>query len=191
MIHDDATPSVRRLVVTTALVLAQLAFSAAPATHGYAGERTPPIVDVASDARSQLWGQLVDRQGVAATATPIVLFKNGRAIARAQTNDEGKFVFGNVRGGVYVVAAPGAGQICRVWAPGTAPPTATPQTLLVAETHITRGQTFCPTSLYEWFEMHPVLGYTLATAAIALPIILITQEDDSADQQNLDQITAS
>jgi hypothetical protein len=134
---------------------------------------------------------LVDQQGAASQATPIVLFKNGRAVARTQTNDRGAFVFGNVRGGVYVVAAPGAGQICRVWAPGTAPPAAAPQTLLVAQTPIARGQIFTPTSLYEWFEMHPVLGYTLATAAIALPIILITQEDEADNLENLDQNPAS
>jgi hypothetical protein len=135
---------------------------------------------------------VVDRQGAPIAALPLVLFQYGRPIARTQTNEGGAFAFGNVRGGVYVVAAPCAGQICRVWSAGTAPPAAAPQTLLVAKAPVTRGQSFSPTSLYEWFEMHPVLGYTLATAAIALPIILITeeQEEDSNDS-NADLAPAS
>jgi hypothetical protein len=50
--------------------------------------------------------------------------------------------------------------------------------LVVTNSEVVRGQTFCPTSLYEWFETHPVLGYTAVTAAIALPIILFNLDDD-------------
>jgi hypothetical protein len=101
-------------------------------------------------------------------------------VAWTKTDERGRFAFGSLPGGLYVLATPHGGQICRVWEPGTAPPAAADDVLLISDTAVVRGQTFCPTSLYEWFETHPLLGYTAVAAAIAVPIILINSDDDSA-----------
>jgi hypothetical protein len=143
-------------------------------------QSAPKVIDVELGQSGSLQGQVATRDGTPAGGTPIVLFRGDVAVARTEADQQGRFAFGNLPGGVYVLAAPSGGHICRVWARGTAPPTATEQVLLVTNTAIVRGQTFCPTSLYEWFETHPVLGYTAVTAAIAIPIILINSDDDSA-----------
>jgi hypothetical protein len=143
-------------------------------------QAAPKVSDVALGPSGELRGQVVTRDGTPAAGTPIMLFRGEQAVARTQADEQGSFAFGHVAGGVYVLAAPSGGQICRAWSPGVAPPAAAPEVLVVTETAIVRGQTFCPTSLYEWFETHPLLGYTAVTAAIAVPIILITQDDDAS-----------
>jgi hypothetical protein len=172
-----------RLLLCFALATAQSALAAAPGRNGgmAAGfQSAPKVIDVALGSAGVLRGQVATREGRPAAGTPIVLFKADKPVARTEADQIGHFEFNNLSGGVYVMATPGGGQLCRAWAPGTAPPAAVPRALLVLDNAVIRGQTFCPTSLYEWFETHPVLGYTAVTAAIALPIILINMDDDSA-----------
>ena len=168
-----------RVLLSLAMVAAQLATAAAPARL-VAAEGAPMVIDIALDHGGVLRGSVADRQGAAAARVPVTLLHNGNVAAQAKTDEQGSFEFDQVRGGVYLITAGEAGQICRAWAPGTAPPAAVTRVLVVADSAVSRGQLFAPTSLYEWFETHPVLGYTLVTAAIALPIILANLDDDDS-----------
>jgi hypothetical protein len=143
-------------------------------------QAAPKVADVALGPSGVLQGQVATRDGTPGAGTPVVLFRGETPVGKTTADEKGRFAFTNLQGGMFVLAAPTGGHICRVWAPGTAPPASASEALLVTETAVIRGQTFCPTSLYEWFETHPVLGYTAVTAAIALPIILINMDDDDS-----------
>lgn len=173
-----------RVLLCVALVASQLATGTCRAGESSAqrNEPRPLVIDVALDANGVLCGQIVTREGQPAKGMPVAVFdarRDGPAVAQGKADDAGWFAIDHFpRGGVFLLATPSGGQLCRVWTQHAAPPSATSQVLVAVDATLVRGQVFCPTSLYEWFETHPVLGYGLATAVIAVPIILLTMDDD-------------
>jgi len=115
------------------LLIPQVALGANPVAGGVA-------IDVALEGGGVLSGTVVNADGVALVGTPVVLLQNGREIASATTDDQGQFKLTGVRGGVYQIATAAGGGIYRLWAPGTAPPSAEQAALVVAGDDVVRGQ---------------------------------------------------
>ena len=103
-------------------------------------EKTHRIVDVALDDQGAFRGHVVDRQGHAISAARVVLMQEDRHIVSTETNADGNFAVVGMRGGVYLVAAANGMAICRVWAPGTAPPPAKQGILIASDDGAVRGQ---------------------------------------------------
>ena len=101
----------------------------------------PTVSDVKLHKDGQLWGQVVNPQGVPLAGETVQVWQNGRQMAESKTNTEGGFVFTQLqRGGVYhLTAAKGHGAY-RVWSAAMAPPTAQEGVLLVAGQETVRGQ---------------------------------------------------
>ena len=110
---------------------------------------------------------------------------------RVLTDRNGRFRVRDLRGGSYAVSVDRSTRVLRVWKAGTAPPNTRPSALVVSNDLVMRGQ--CGTctgggdcgggcvggyGLYDWISDHPVLSYTLLTAAVAVPIIIAADDDD-------------
>jgi len=98
------------------------------------------ITDVGLSSAGRLVGQLVDSQGNPVVDSTIEIAKIGEKPAAAKTNARGYFAVDNLQAGVYVASAPGTATMVRVWAPRTAPPSASDGLLLVQPENTVRAQ---------------------------------------------------
>jgi hypothetical protein len=105
-----------------------------------AADPGPAVVDVALGEGGTFTGQLVDPQGEGQAGVAVRLVQGDREIAVGRTDSRGHFAFRGLRGGTYLVQSDRGHGVCRLWAPGTAPPSATPAVLLVAGGELLRGQ---------------------------------------------------
>jgi hypothetical protein len=100
------------------------------------------VRDIALGAGGVLNGQVLDAHGNACRDVSVRLVKLGSSdgeIARKTTGAEGQFEFAGLAGGIYRVETPGAASVYRVWAPKTAPPSASPAALVVQGNQAVRG----------------------------------------------------
>jgi hypothetical protein len=105
-----------------------------------AGETTQfQALDVALQANGVLVGQLTDSQGQPLANVPVSVVTNGKEIARCQTSPTGVFQAADMHGGVVQIVAANNARVCRLWAPGSAPPAAQQGVLMVAG-DVVRGQ---------------------------------------------------
>jgi hypothetical protein len=145
-----------------------LATAAVPADAPSTG--TPPRIqvvrDVALDDDGSALGTVVDLQGRGMAGESVSVHQHGQLVARTQTNEHGRFRIQGLRGGTYQVAAANDVCVCRFWAPRTAPPSAQPGVLLVADGSLARGQH----PLHELAD--PTLTFFVILAAIAIPIVV-------------------
>ncbi len=114
-----------------------------------------------------LVGQVIDAHGVPQPATPVSVRLVGRELASTVTNRAGWFSVRGLRGGMYEVLAGRAGAAIRVWAPGTAPPTAQRTALIVAGGAV-RGQ-HGPVG---YWLCNPLIVGAIVAAAIAIPVAI-------------------
>jgi hypothetical protein len=141
----------------------------------------PVVRDVALQAGGVLRGQVLNAQGAPAAMTKVVLAQQGQALAEATTDAQGRFSFSGLKGGVYQVATTHGASVYRAWNPGTAPPAAQADALIVNGEAVIRGQ--CqecdPCSsrggLLHFLSNPWVLG-GLAATAIAIPLVVDTHE---------------
>jgi hypothetical protein len=106
-----------------------------------APKHRPMLIDVALDENGTLRGQFLDTNGQP-VANSAVHFHDGKERHGQTTTDaRGNFAFEGLEGGVYAVLNEQAAQIVRVWAPNTAPPSASGGVLLV-EGSAERGNGF-------------------------------------------------
>lgn len=131
---------------------------------------SPPITDIALHDGGALVGQVVDAQNIAKVNVRVSLQDiKGQELASAVTDQQGHFTIPGLKGGVYQVVTSQGRGIYRLWAPGTAPPSAQQGALIVTGGDIIRG--FEP-GAFGSFITHPlVLGAIVATA-IAVPVAL-------------------
>jgi hypothetical protein len=137
----------------------------------------PAVVDVALHEAGKLHGVVVDAQGLPMSGTDVAVVQSGKIVARSVTDASGKFVTGDLRGGVYQIAAGMGVTTVRVWEATTAPPIARPAAMVVGSPAVVRGQRKFGSLV---FSDAIVLGAVVA-AAIAIPIIISNSGDDDPD----------
>jgi carboxypeptidase family protein len=103
-------------------------------------QAAPSVLDVSLANGGILTGQVVDGQGRPLAATAVTLRGAGGQTATAATDRDGRFEFQRLGGGLYEVTAAERCGNFRLWAPGSSPPGAVHQVMLVAGEPVTRGQ---------------------------------------------------
>ena len=153
------------IILTAAGIVATL-----PSLAARAADPAPQVTDVALGDGGMLLGQVLDRQGVVKKGVPVALRAGEETKALAKTDENGRFAFSEVPGGVYQLATTDGQGIYRAWAPGTAPPSAKPGVLLVCG-----GSTVLSQYGGEVvdFLSQPIVIAGAVTAAVAVPIIVI------------------
>lgn len=134
-------------------------------------KQAPNVMDVELQGGPQgdvLLGQVLDQQGVAKAKVPVSLYKGGKKLASATTDQNGRFAFSKLRGGVYQVAAAKGVGAYRVWAPNTAPPSANKGALVVANEDLARGQM----GRLKFWLSHPLVIAGLIATAVAIPVAI-------------------
>lgn len=168
----------RWAVLTAAMILLPLQqlLAANPQVLGQARPAgSAEIRDIALQAGGALRGQVVDGQGqpCGLVAVRVVRASDQKPLAVVQTDAQGRFVVSGLTGGVYRVETPGGAAVYRLWAPNTAPPSATASALLIHGDSLVRGNL----GGIGWF------GWTLiglgVAAAIAIPLVLDDDDDAS------------
>jgi hypothetical protein len=168
-------------------VLAALSIvgSILPAVPANAVETAPAgaaaIRDVELAQGGLLVGRLTDANGKPVDCAPVSVLSGGKALAAMQTDAEGVFAVAKLRGGVHEVATEDHLQVCRLWAPGTAPPGTAQSIDVVAPGEVVRGQYGPPPGnrfireAKVWATNPLVVGGVVA-AAVAIPVAL--SDDD-------------
>ena len=133
------------------------------------------INDIALAKGGQLRGVVLDRQAQPTNAFRVTVIQEGRQIAMVETDKGGRFQVDGLRGGLFQVAAGQNTYMCRGWAPGTAPPAARDQLLVVPDLVVERGQR--PFS--DLFFADPVMVGLIIAAAVAIPIAVSRSRKDS------------
>ena len=132
-------------------------------------KKKPVVTDVALRDHGVLIGQVVDPQGVPLVNVPVSLRSGDRQLAAARGDKQGNFAFRGLRGGVYQVEAARGGGTYRLWAKGTAPPTAEQSVLVVAGKQTVRGQ--YGRRLMGWLQ-NPCIMAGVVAAAVAIPVAI-------------------
>jgi hypothetical protein len=166
------------LICSMALVPAYQAVAAGPRAGGPSDAAAGAVVrDLALQAGGVLRGQVLDKQGKACAGVAVALGKTGTTDAApvvTRSDEQGRFQFQNLSGGVYHLGTTEGGTICRLWAPNTAPPSATPAALLVQGEGPVRANLG---GLGPWGWALIGLG---VAAAIAIPLALQKNDDEGS-----------
>lgn len=155
------------------MILPQFAYAAS------SGQPARPVSaavrDVALRDGGYLTGQVLDAAGAPVAATPVAVVNQGRAVATALTGQDGRFTIVGVKAGVYEVATTKGVTVCRLWAPQAAPPSASPDALIVNGDTVVRGGVGGGGVI--GFLSNPWVLAGIVAAAIAIPLAL---DDDGA-----------
>ena len=143
------------------------------------------IHDVALQPGGLLVGQIVDETMKPMRGMPVAIQADGQTTAATATDAQGVFAVAGLRGGVHQVVTGDSTEVCRLWAPGTAPPQAAPHLRFVpGQGDVVRGQWGPPpsyNSMSAWATNPWVIGGIVATA-IAVPVVLNNLDDDDDDE---------
>jgi len=131
------------------------------------------VVDVALHDGGVLLGQVVDPQGVSLASVPVLLKTEGQPLAEGKTDTNGGFAFRGLQGGVYQLVAAEGHAAYRLWAPGTAPPSARPGALVIVGRETVRGQ--CG-ALGFWLS-NPWVIAGIVAAAVSIPVAIHNAKD--------------
>jgi hypothetical protein len=165
-------------LVCSSMLTAQLAQAASPAVSSSTRSIESPqhaIRDIALADAGVFRGQVVDAQGQPRAQLPILVARRGEPVAKAQTDQNGRFAVEGLTGGMYEVHTPVSTDIYRVWTNGTAPPSAMTEAMITPDENLVRGQARGGQAL-SWLANPWVLAGIVA-AAIAIPLAL---DDDDA-----------
>jgi hypothetical protein len=132
-----------------------------------------------------LTGQVLDSTMQPRPGTEIKIQAGQQTTAVTVTDANGVFAVAGLRGGLHQVVTRDSIELCRLWAPGTAPPNAAANLRFVpGQNTVVRGQ-FPPYHgshpyLHQakaWATNPWIVGGVLATA-VAVPVILHETNDD-------------
>jgi hypothetical protein len=140
-------------------------------------------IDIALADGGVFVGQIVDAQGVAQVESEVAVLYQGKEVVRTVTDERGVFAARGMRGGQYEVVAQGCVAPCRLWAAHTAPPAARPAALIVTNVDVVNGQygsLGTPGGVLGWMQSHPLLVAGAVVTAIAIPVAIAADDDDSA-----------
>lgn len=144
------------------------------------------VVDVGLRPGGRLSGRAVDPGGAPLAGAAVTVKRASGEVATTVTDRDGRFAVDGLRGGVYqVVAGPGC-RIARLWMPGTAPPAAADQLLLVRPAETLLGQREAGPLLSSWEHVkhwlaNPWFTGGLVAAAVAIPVIVHNANVDNKD----------
>lgn len=101
---------------------------------GFADTRVarPTVTDAALQAGGTLQGAIMSPSGEAQAGRTVQLLSRGEVVASIVTDSEGRFGFRGLTTGVYALHADGVASGYRLWAEGTAPPSAVSEVMLVS-----------------------------------------------------------
>jgi hypothetical protein len=149
----------------------------------FAAEPVAGATDVALRPGGLLVGQVVDRQGVPQANQTVSIQYGSHEVVRTTTDENGTFAAQGLRGGQYQLVTHDGISVCRLWAPGTAPPAAQPEALVVCGNQVVRGQWGTHGhggplhGSLEWVRAHPYITAGIVAAAIAIPLALADDDD--------------
>jgi hypothetical protein len=150
--------------------------AASSAPHGL------QAVDIALGQGGVFHGQLLNAQAVPLSGVDVAVRNAQGDLARAVTDQQGKFVLRDVPAGVHQVILGSSLQVVRFWAPNAAPPSAKPALLVVAAEDVVRGKGDLGGAGEWWQNLSPACKLLLlggVAAAIAIPIALAADDDGS------------
>lgn len=128
------------------------------------------IKDVELTKDGTLYGQIYTPEGRVVPNATIQLRYQGKSVAAARSNEQGRFAISGVRGGAHDVVVGAVHSPVRLWANGAAPQVATQGIVVAADETIIRGQD----GYYEspsGFGMLDVI--TLATVGAAVGALVV------------------
>ena len=134
------------------------------------------VQDVALSADRSLSGVVLDMQGQPRAGSLVLVDGNAAGPQRAVTDSQGRFTIANLRGGVYRITTPRGAVICRIWSPGTAPPTARSGALIIEMSDVVRGQFYGPAGQ---FIANPWVLAGVLTAAVTVAAIAADTDSGS------------
>lgn len=141
------------------------------------------VADVELRRGGTFVGQIVSESG-AGVANAQVTLTGGQRPRQAKTNTEGWFQFTDLRGGVYQFNSDGQIQRLRLWAAGTAPPTAKRGILVTPQNDVFRGQRVLSPNTNQFFRVakqrlaDPLVVTGVALTAVAIPVAIHNSDDD-------------
>jgi hypothetical protein len=131
------------------------------------------IEDVALGADQSFHGMLLSEDGKSVVGAEVTISQLGKEVARATTDESGRFAFQGLRGGLHLVRAGQGAGLYRFWAAGTAPPNARPSVTMVDQITV-RGQR----PFREFFTSNAVILTAIVVAAVAIPIAVHDARND-------------
>lgn len=146
-----------------------------------AGRQADAVTDIALQQRGLLVGQVMSQDGSVRAGEQVAILHDGHEVVRTTSDENGVFAAAGLRGGQYqVVTREGASSI-RAWAPNTAPPAAREGSLVVVGDEVVRGQIAgTPGWVIDWMRSHPWLTTIAVATAIAVPVALVSGDDDAS-----------
>ena len=103
-------------------------------------QKQAAISDIRLAGGGLLEGRLVDSQAQPVERASVAILHDGLEVARAQTDTNGSFQVGGLRGGVHQIAGPSGTATCRLWQQGMAPPSARDSAVIITRGPLVRGQ---------------------------------------------------
>jgi hypothetical protein len=167
-----------RIVTGVLATLATLGLCLPPTTFAGETSRRAVAVDVALMDGGVLVGQVVDSQGGGIENAPVLLRQEGKSLANPRTGTQGYFALKDLRPGVYHLASTKSEGAYRLWAPGTAPPTAQKGALLVANDGVVRGQ--LGQGGLKAVLANPWVVAAIVATAVAVPVAVHNSHHDSS-----------
>lgn len=142
-------------------------------------------IDIALADGGVFVGQIVNAQGVAQQKAEVSVVYRGKEVVRTATDERGVFAAKGLRGGQYDIVTQGCVAPCRLWTAHTAPPVARSSALIVTSTDVVNGQygygnLGTPSGVLGWMQSHPLLVAGAVVTAIAVPVAIVADDDDSA-----------
>ncbi len=160
--------------------LASVGLCLSPATTN-AEQRVPvdaPIVrDVELSDGGLLVGRLLDANGRPVANAEVSIATGEKTLATTQTDAEGVFAVSKLRGGVHEIKTADNLHVCRLWAPGTAPPRVPKSIDIVSGSDVVRGQYGPPPGnrmirKAKVWATNPFIVGGVVAAAVAIPVAL-------------------
>ena len=145
----------------------------------------PRAIDVSLTDSGSLSGTVIDSKGQVRARTLVEVRRGRIVVARALTDQAGRYSINNLPGGLYQVCVDGTETLIRAWAVGTAPPSVAGQLQVVADSPIVRGQDqdAPPTDggLFGGGGMSPTLSAALIVGGVIGAILIIDELDADDD----------
>lgn len=134
------------------------------------------VGDIALREGGRMSGRVLDADGkpVAEPQLRLTEQNTGKRLA-LEVDREGRFAIAGLASGVYQLTTKNGSSLCRCWAPGTAPPQARSELLVIADERIERGQRPLAEALFST----PTLLVLMIAAAIVIPIAVHNSKDAS------------